>query len=544
MRFLIFILFLLPATLLAQKKDYKNYDKAAKYFQLGKIEKAKTIAFKVLDKNPSWSKPNLLLASIFAEEENIEESANYLLNVYDENNPNDALGIEQVGLLYYKNGYYANALHYFKAAEAQNKEVLGSKTNLYIENCAFALDNINNPVDFNPTNLGENINTAAEEYLPAISVDGQILMITRRVEGDRTINGKIISQEDFYISEKDNNGNWTPAKAMAINTPLNEGAITISSDGDALVYTACNRDNGLGSCDLYISIKRNGSYSAGVNIGRAVNSKKWESQACFSPDGKYLYFVSNRQGGYGGKDIWRSEITEKGFKTPENLGDTINTKYNEMSPFMHPDNLTFYFSSDGHRGFGDYDLFVSRRKNTTEQWGMPQNMGYPINTYNTENSLIVASDGKTAYYASNKSGYGMEDIFKFDLPKQLQAEPLAEIEIDIITKRTGEEVVLKNVSFASNSFALEQNSYDELNKLADYLKKNPNISIEVQGHTDNIGSSTDNQVLSEKRAKVVYDYLSAKVSNTLSYKGYGESQPISTDNKLNRRTSFVIKAQN
>jgi outer membrane protein OmpA-like peptidoglycan-associated protein len=276
------------------------------------------------------------------------------------------------------------------------------------------------------------------------------------------------------------------------------------------------------------------------NAGKSINTKYWESQGCFSPDGKYLYFVSNRPGGFGGKDIWRSEITQKGFLPAVNLGDTINTKYDEMSPFVHPDNLTFYFSSDGQTGFGDYDLFVSRRSNTAQEWELPKNMGFPINTHNTENSLIVAANGKTAYYASDASGFGKEDIFQFELPENLQAEPLAELEMDIITQKAGEEVILKNVSFASNSYALEQSSFAELDKLIAYLKKNPNLQIEIQGHTDDIGSEIDNLILSQERAKVVFEYLSAKLNNKLTYKGFGESQPLGLDKEKNRRTSFVI----
>ena len=254
-----------------------------------------------------------------------------------------------------------------------------------------------------------------------------------------------------------------------------------------------------------------------------------------------MYFISNRSGGYGKEDVWRSEITKKGFMPAENLGSSINTNQVEMSPFLHPDNLTLYFASDGHIGMGDDDLFVSRRVNAQEDWDIPENMGYPINTQNSENSLIVSSDGKTAYYTSDISGFGKEDIFQFELPENLQAEPLADLELDIITNKAGEEVILKNVTFESNSFALEESSFAELDKLIAYLQKNPNLQIEIQGHTDNVGNETDNQILSQQRAKVVFEYLSAKLENKLTYKGFGESQPLAEDNDKNRRTSFVIK---
>jgi len=532
MRTLVLILFLLPAISFAQKKDYKNYDKAVTYFHEGKVEKAKKLTEKILSKNSDWTKPNLLMASIFADLGDIEESARYMLYVYDENTPSDVMGVEQIAKLYYHNGYYENALYYFKAAQTLNTDVLGRKTALFIENCVFAMDAIRQPVEFNPENLGGNINSELEEYLPALSIDGNTLVFTKRIPEKG-----YSPQEDFYISTLNEEGIWKEAIPYpgAINTLGNEGAFSFSADKEIVVYTACNRDDGQGRCDLYLMLN-NTTY----NAGKIINTKHWESQGCFSPDGKYLYFVSNRPGGFGGKDIWRSEITQKGFLPAVNLGDTINTKYDEMSPFVHPDNLTFYFASDGQIGFGDYDLFVSRRSNTAQEWGLPKNMGYPINTHNTENSLIVAANGKTAYYASDASGFGKEDIFQFELPENLQAEPLAELEMEIITQKVGEEVILKNVSFASNSYALEPSSFAELDKLIAYLKKNPNLQIEIQGHTDDVGNEMDNQILSQQRAKVVFEYLSAELNNKLTYKGFGESQPLGDNKGENRRTSFVI----
>ncbi|MBT5750552.1 MAG: OmpA family protein [Flavobacteriales bacterium] len=394
------------------------------------------------------------------------------------------------------------------------------------------MDAIHKPVAFSPENLGEQINTEMEEYLPALSIEGNTLVFTKRI-----VEKDYAPQEDFYISTRNEQGIWQEAIPYpgAINTAKNEGAFSFSADKEIVVYTACNRDDGLGRCDLYLMLN-----NTNYNAGKSINTKYWESQGCFSPDGKYLYFVSNRPGGYGGKDIWRSEITRKGFMSAENLGDAINTKYDEMSPFVHPDNLTFYFASDGQTGFGDYDLFVSRRSNTAQEWNLPENMGYPINTHNSENSLIVSSDGKTAYYTSDVSGFGKEDIFQFELPENLQAEPLADLELDIIINKTGDEVILKNVSFSSNSYTLEESSFAELDKLITYLQKNPNLQIEIQGHTDDIGNEIENQILSEQRANVVFEYLSAKVNNTLRHKGFGESQPLGNNRKINRRTSFVI----
>ena len=534
MRFFLVILFLFPATSFAQKKDYKTYDKAVKYNNEGNIEKAIKYANKALEKSSDWSKPNLLLASIYANNNQIELAADYLLKVYDENTLNDVKGIEQVAELFYNNGFYEKALYYAEKTISNNIEEsnFSSKIDRYIENCQFAIKAVKTPIDFDAKNLGELVNSPMTEYVNAIAVDAKKILFTRRMESNKNRD-----QEDLFVYDIPSN----TVSALPFNTLQNEGAITVSADGTMYVYTACDRVNSIGGCDLYIRqySKENG-WSKEYNLGENVNTNKWESQACFSPDEKYLYFISNRSGGYGKEDVWRSEITKKGFMAAENLGSSINTNQVEMSPFLHPDNLTLYFASDGHIGMGDDDLFVSRRVNAQEDWDIPENMGYPINTHNSENSLIVSSDGKTAFYTSDISGFGKEDIFQFELPENLQAEPLADLELDIITSKAGEEVILKNVTFESNSFALEESSFAELYNLITYLQKNPNLQIEIQGHTDDVGNEMDNQILSQQRAKVVFEYLSAKVENKLTYKGLGESQPFGENKEENRRTSFVI----
>ena len=537
MRVFLLIFLVIPFILLSQnKKDYKNYDKAVKYFYDGKLDKSKQLIFKLLKKDENWEKPNLLMARILVDEGHIEEAVQYMLDVYSKNDYKDVLGIKQIANLYYNNGFYKKALDYFEMIKNLKSDLIDKEIIKTMNNCVFAIEAIKNPVEFNPLNLGSNINTDLEEYLPSLSIDGNTLVFSKRMIGK-----DIPPQEDFYISIKNEKEEW--GKAMPypgiINTPNNEGAFSFSADNELVVYTACNRSDGKGRCDLYLMINNN-TY----NAGNIINTAYWESQGCFSPDGKYLYFVSNRPGGYGGKDIWRSRIAKDGFSEPENLGKNINTSYDEMSPFIHPDNLTFYFASNGRVGFGDYDLFVSRRNTTVEHWGVPKNMGYPINSHNTENSLIVSSDGMTAYYTSNKTGFGKEDIFQFTLPESLQADPISEIEMEIISQKSGDEIILRNVMFESGSYQLQDSSFNELDDLVAYLIKNPRLSIQIQGHTDNIGNEQDNQVLSEKRAEIVFNYLRSKVKNNLSYIGLGESVPLKENTteegrKINRRTSFV-----
>lgn len=538
MRKYILIFLLLPFISYPQFKDYKNFDKAIKYNKEGNFNKSVKFAAKALENSPQWESPKLLLASIYADSKQINKAVSYLLSAYynDENINLD--GIKKITKLYYENGFYEESLKYAKLLILNDSVRFydSREIRMIIKSSEFSIDAKNNPVDFSPKNLGSNINSSKEEYLPAISYNGKNLVYSRRLDKNN------VFQEDFYVSKLDENSNWTLSKPYfgTLNTNGNEGAFSFSSDTSYSVFTACDRFDSMGSCDLYILLN-NSTFNAGKNI----NSKSWESQGCFSPDGRYLYFVSNRSGGYGGKDIWRSQITDNGFLQPENLGPKINTEDDEMSPFLHPDNLTFYFASSGHVGMGGYDIYISKRTDVLKEWNLPTNLGYPINTFNTENSLIVANDGKTAYYTSNQSGFGLEDIFVFNLPENVRANKLSNIELDIISSPQGKEVVLNNVVFASNSSKIDSSSFEQLNELILYLLKNPDLSLEIQGHTDNIGSNNDNLVLSTQRAEVVYNYLIDKVSNRLNFKGYGELVPLfsntSEKNRLfNRRTSFVI----
>jgi len=539
MRKILIILSLVPILMFSQsKRDQKKYNNIVELIKQNELELAKQESYKLLRKTKDWKKPHLLLYNIFLKEQNYEKGVEEFFKYYNINSQKSAFPIFQLAEVFYKEGIYSEALKYFNISANLSEEE--DKHSQYINNCRFALEAIENPVEFEFENMGKNINTENAEYLPFISADGNEFIFTRLLESEEDV-----FQEDFYKSKKIN-GDWSESLPMEINTTQNEGSVSVSANGIYLVYTACSREDGQGGCDLYLCVKQNGVWSTAQNIS-SLNTRYWESQACFSPDGKYLYFLSNRRGGYGGDDIWRSEITRFGFSHPENLGPTINTKEDEMSPFLHPDNLTFYFSSKGHIGMGDFDLFVSRRTHSDTLWSTPENLGYPINSHNTENSLVVSNDGKTSYFVSDKNGFGREDIFWFELPEDKRAIPISDLEMDIITVEQGGEIILNNVLFETDSYMLVETSFVELNNLINYLKKNPKTKIHIEGHTDNVGGKEHNITLSENRAAKVYGYLVDRgvSSERLSYKGYGESKPISTNKtdqgrRQNRRTSFII----
>ncbi|MDR3693725.1 OmpA family protein [Mucilaginibacter sp.] len=515
---------------------------------------------------------------------------------------------------------YEDALHHLE--KYLTYENLTTQNNAFalklLADCKFSIEAIQHPVPFKPVNMGPEINTADDEYMPVATADESMLIFTR----------KINNNEDFYKSVKVDE-KWQTATYLSdrINTPeYNEGAQSITQDGKFLFFTGCNRPDGLGHCDIYIAQKKGDDWGKPFDLSPPINTPGWEAQPSISADGKTLFFVSNRKGGYGGYDIWKSTLTDKGWGEPENLGPNINTAYNEQSPFIHPDDSTLYFSSDGWPGLGGRDLFVSRL-GKDGQWQKPVNMGYPINTSGDENGLTLTAEGTHAFFSSNNlDGFGGYDIYTFELPENLRpnlvtyvkgkvndAKDLRPLEADVeiidlakneavyednsdaangsflatlksgknyglnISKsgylfysqnfslvghkdrnpyniavllepiEVGNKVILNNIFFDTNSFELKTESLSELDKLVDFMSLNPTLKIEISGHTDNVGNDQANQVLSENRAKSVYQYLiTNKVDAArLVYKGYGETQPIAPNDtdegrQKNRRTEFKI----
>ena len=305
------------------------------------------------------------------------------------------------------------------------------------KSCEFSINAMNSPVTFNPVNLGINVNSNADEYLPALSADGSTLIFTR------SENVKGVRNEDFYISYNDSD-EWQFANNLGepINTLKNEGAQCITADGKTLYFTACSRYDSYGRCDIYQSDFVNEKWTNPVNLGPNINTESWESQPAISSDGRQLFFVSNRPGGRGGKDIWVSYKNANGvWMEAKNIGDKINTSKDDISPFLHWDNQTLYFASKGFIGMGGFDVFVSRL-NESGDWGEATNIGYPINSPSDENSLIVAKDGRTAYFASSFFNEDRNDLdlYTFDLPQESRSLEVAYIQGLITDSKTNNPI--------------------------------------------------------------------------------------------------------
>ncbi|MEM6642953.1 MAG: OmpA family protein [Bacteroidota bacterium] len=238
--------------------------------------------------------------------------------------------------------------------------------------------------------LPPEINQFGLQYLPTMTVDAKTIVYTKR--------DQYSDDEDIVISEWDGNS-WSSARSISdnINTELNEGAATISADGRTMIFTACDRRDSKGSCDLYISRKVGDRWSFPKNLGNRVNSKYWESQPSLSADGRTLYFASNRPGGYGGRDLWVSTSKKSNWSTPRNLGRSVNSFKDETTPFIHFNGQTLYFSSNSYPGFGGFDLLYSNSWDSI--WSKPINLGASVNTYRDEVSFLVSADGRKGYFS-------------------------------------------------------------------------------------------------------------------------------------------------
>lgn len=275
----------------------------------------------------------------------------------------------------------------------------------------FAVKSQSENIILDKEELPEEINAFGMQYFPVLTVDESKIIYTIRNNSGPS------SDEDIYISTKIN-GKWIPAQPIssAINTTFNEGACSISADGRMLIFTSCEGRKSFGSCDLYVSYRNGNNWTNPENLGDSINSKYWDSQPALSADGRTLYFSSNRPGGMGKRDIWVSKKTENGWSTPKNLGKPINTEKDETTPFIHVNSKALFFSSDGHYGLGGLDLFVSEKNET---WSLPVNLGVAVNSPNDEISLFINAAGDYGYYAiENSAGRSSSKsvITKFKIP--------------------------------------------------------------------------------------------------------------------------------
>lgn len=362
----------------------------------------------------------------------------------------------------------------------------------------FAAEAIKHPVPFDPKNLEGGINTPGHEYFPGLTADEGTFIFTRRLGTEP------MDHEDFLICKKQADGTWgTPYNLGApVNTPGNEGTVTISTDGQFIFFACCDRtkrstfqgqEKGVGrpddvfpGCDLYFSKLDGDKWSIPRHLGPVINSLAWESQPCLSSDGLTLYFTSTRQGGLGGSDIWMTRFENGKFQEPVNMGPEINTPGNEQSPFIHPDDQTLYFSSTGWPGFGNFDFFLSRRDDNGK-WKKPVNLGYPVNSSGAEKGLLVSRSGEIAYFSTNErsDGKGGVDIFSFNLYPEARPQKLSYLKGVVSDAKTNEKLGarVELIDLETGSRVIESSSNVKSGEFLVVLQAGKNYALNVNKET-------------------------------------------------------------
>ncbi len=413
------------------RKAIRNFEKAREHFTVNDDMEAASYLQKALKADRSFIEAWFMLAQIYLDQNEIEKAAEYYLQGVNIDPDGYAHGYLKVAELEFSIGHYAASREHLKQWKSYSisdmrSEALAEKLERNLE---FALEAVNNPVDFNPKHLGEAVNTDMFEYWPALSIDEKTLFFTVLGPPNPDLPpDRLKMQEDFYYVTREND-RWVDRTYLGppVNTNGNEGAQSVTADGKIIYFTACDRPDGFGMCDIYMSmVDSKGQWSKPQNLGEPVNTWYSDKHPAISADGRTLYFTSNRPGGKGGYDLWVSEKRDGSWSKPVNLGDSINTPGTEQSPFIHPDQRSLYFSSDGWPGMGKGDIFRSRKKEEGT-WGIPVNLGYPVNTHNEEIGLIVNARGDRAYYSSNRREGTDTDIFTFNIPPGVRPDPVSYI---------------------------------------------------------------------------------------------------------------------
>lgn len=352
-----------------------------------------------------------------------DDALRLLSEVYNKNNKiaEIELDLAKANHLNYKFDEAFALLDLYKKKTKKIEVKKQERIDLLLNYCENGKKLVANPIPAKRINIEGPINTEASEYVPIISSDESVMIYTYK--GKKSVGGlqNVYNQsdafgfyyEDVYISYKDSTGNFSEPKDIGptVNSNSNDAAVALSTDGQKLFIYKDDRTNG---GDLYLSTLSGRDWSIPERLIGDVNSPSWEGSCSLSADEKTLYFTSERKGGYGGKDLYKSILQADGSWGPAiNMGDKINTAYDEDGPFIHPDGRILVYSSKGKSSMGGYDIFRTVFNPADSAWTIPENMGYPINSPDDDIYYVLTASGEYGYYSSGiDGGSGFQDIYR------------------------------------------------------------------------------------------------------------------------------------
>lgn len=448
--------------ILENKKQRKQYEEALSFTKQKSYGEAIQILKKIIETDPNNGDALYLMGEIYVTrtDKNLKAGQKYLAEALTICPEKYYKAYSYIGEIMFWNEEYKGAIKNIEKYLSFNEKIKNNKDYDRAEkmlNKAKFYDNIySNPVPFEPV-LVKGISTEADEYLPIITPDGEHAFFTRRYQLPES-DFKLVDRGPSFVEKFSysifENSAFDKGKPLSnpFNKSQNEGGATITIDNRYLYYTVCNYNaTGYYNCDIYSSEYQNNTWQEIKNLGAVINNENtWEAQPSISSDGNTLYFVSDRTDGIGGYDIYYSTKDENGNWTKaKNMGQDINTDKNEKSPFIHSDSHTLYFTSDGWEGLGGYDIFMSKMEDNNK-WHKPKNIGYPINSKEDDLGFFVSTDGKTAYFCSNKlKGNGGWDMYSFELYKEVRPEKVLFVRGEITDENKNPkqaEIELKNIT--------------------------------------------------------------------------------------------------
>jgi outer membrane protein OmpA-like peptidoglycan-associated protein/tetratricopeptide (TPR) repeat protein len=549
----------------SNKSIYKKIKKKAEGYFIDEIFKGALPLYLQLEQiNPGDPEVNYKIGVCYLHSEFKSKSIPHFEKAKEKDKSRNYSDVEYyLGVAYHYDHQFDKAIDYYnkyKIAVDTNseygKQILPT-LNKYIQNCHVGKLLVLNPIKAKIEHLNTNINTVYSETYPLISSDENTLYFSSQKH--ETTGGQIDEEteeyyEDIYMSTRNNN-RWSLAKHIGqINSFKHDAPLSLSADSKKLYFYTTDPN---GATDIYYSELINGEWSKPINMGPNINSTSGEFGASISSDGKTFYFSSDRPGGYGGMDIYISQLQADGTWGPAiNIGTKINTSFDEESPFILPDGKVLYFSSDGPNSIGGLDIFKTTYHPADSGWSKPMNMGYPLNTAEHEFHVSWTPDGKKGYFSSfRKDTYGEEDIYFVELYDADTDTKVYAKENDpsenlnrTFSKPLKGEILKQKAFFDFNIHSTPADfSVHQLQEVADLLSKFPDMLIEISGHTDSIGSYEINQSISRQRANAVYKHLVNKGvdGKRLKTKGYGYNKLLvngksTLENGPNRRVEFRV----